>query len=198
MEHTPTPNPTIHRQDKSGQGFYNDMTGGLLCPVDYNWSNTIVQASIRDYHPDFCITACSWPSFLYKDGCCDPQNPTNGLFKGKLLIKAFKCVFTSPTSTYEKQPADSVAHSVWNKNSGKCHTWHDVSTLLNMRSIQPQAIAYVSVQLRFALSSMGSWHIIDDEFNHQEFYNNIVDYLKLPPSPEATKDVDNLLLWWNQ
>jgi hypothetical protein len=39
MERTPTPNPTIHRQDKSGRGFYNDVTGGLLCPVDYDWSN---------------------------------------------------------------------------------------------------------------------------------------------------------------
>lgn len=56
----------------------------------------------------------------------------------------------------------------------------------------------MSVQLRFALSSAGSWRIVDDEFNHQEFYDNIVDYLKLPPSPEAVKDVDDLLLWWNQ
>ncbi|KAG2106917.1 hypothetical protein BD769DRAFT_1393086 [Suillus cothurnatus] len=136
MERTPTPNPTIHRQDKSGRGFYNDVTGGLLCPVDYDWSNPTVRASIRDYHPDFRITACSWPSFLYEDGCYDPQNPTNGLFKGKLLVK-----------------------------------WR---------------------------SSTGSWRIVDDEFNHQEFYDNIVDYLELPPSPEATKDVDDLLLWWNQ
>ncbi|KAG2045572.1 hypothetical protein BDR06DRAFT_978116 [Suillus hirtellus] len=104
MERTPTPNPTIHRQDKSGRGFYNNVTGGLLCPVDYDWSNLM-------------------------------------------------------QTTYK---------------------------------------AYVSVQLRFALSSAGSWHIVDDEFNHQEFYDNIVDYLELPPSPEATKDVDDLLLWWNQ
>ncbi|KAG1741591.1 hypothetical protein EDD22DRAFT_959020 [Suillus occidentalis] len=198
MERAPTPNPTIHRQDKSGRGFYNDVTGGLLCPVDYDWSNPTVRASIRDYHPDFRITACSWPSFLYEDGCYDPQNPTNGLFKGKLLIKAFKRVFTSPTSTYEEQPADSAARSVRNKNSGERRTRRDVSTLLNMRSIQPRAIAYVSVQLRFALSSAGSWCIVDDEFNHQEFYDNIVDYLELPPSPEAAKDVDDLLLWWNQ
>ncbi|KAG1791946.1 hypothetical protein EV424DRAFT_1336898, partial [Suillus variegatus] len=177
MERTPTPNPAIHRQDKSGRGFYNDVTGGLLCPVDYDWSNHTVRASIRDYHPDFRITACSWPTFLYEDGCYDPQNPTNGLFKGKLLLKAFKRVFTSPTSTYEEQPADLAARSVRNKNSGERRTRRD---------------------LRFALSSAGSWRIVDDEFNHQEFYDNIVDYLELPPSPEAAKDVDDLLLWWNQ
>ncbi|KAG2090398.1 uncharacterized protein F5147DRAFT_748244 [Suillus discolor] len=150
MERTPTPNPTIHRQDKSGRGFHNDVTGRLLCPVDYDWSNPT---------------------------CYDPQNPTNGLFKGKLLIKAFKRVFTSPTSTYEEQPADSAPRSVWNKNSGERRTRRD---------------------LRFALLSAGSWRIVDDEFNHQEFYDNIVDYLELPPSPEAAKEVDDLLLWWNQ
>jgi hypothetical protein len=46
-----------------------------------------VRASIQDYHPDFRITACSWPSFLYEDGDYDPQNPTKGLLKGKLLVK---------------------------------------------------------------------------------------------------------------
>ncbi|KAG1799432.1 uncharacterized protein HD556DRAFT_1439814 [Suillus plorans] len=175
MERTPTPNPPIHKQNKSGRGFYHDMTGELLCPVDYNWSDPTVRASIRDYHPDFRITACSWPSFLYKDGRYDPQNPTKDLFKGELLVKAFKRVFTSPSSTDEEQAVDSMGRSALGRNS-----------------------AYISVQLRFALSSSGSWRVVDDEFNNQEFYDNIVDYLELPPTPEAAKEVDDLLLWWNR
>ncbi|KAG2356721.1 hypothetical protein BDR07DRAFT_1299730, partial [Suillus spraguei] len=110
MECTPTPNPTVHKQDKSGQGFYHDVMGRLLCPVDYDWSNPTVRSFIQDYHPDFCVTACSWPSFLYKDGCYDPQNPTKDLFKGELLIKAFKHVFTSPSSTDKERPIDSLCH----------------------------------------------------------------------------------------
>ncbi|KAG2084830.1 hypothetical protein BD769DRAFT_1374681 [Suillus cothurnatus] len=177
MECTPAPNPVIHKQDKTGRGFYNDVTGRLLCPVDYDWSDPTVRASIRDYHPDFRITACSWPSFLYEDGDYDPQNPTKGLLKGKLLVKAFKRVFTSPSSTDEEQPVDSVTRSAHNRNSGERRTRRD---------------------LRFALSSSGSWRIIDDEFNNQEFYDNIVDYLELPSTPEAVKEIDDLLLWWNQ
>ncbi|KAG1893608.1 uncharacterized protein F5891DRAFT_962684, partial [Suillus fuscotomentosus] len=176
MERTPTPNPPIHKQNKSGRGFYHDVTGELLCPVDYTVTGAI-PSSIRDYHPDFHITACSWPLFLYKDGCYNPQNPTKDLFKGELLVKVFKCVFTSPSSTDEEQAVDSMGRSTLGRNSGKCRTWCD---------------------LRFALSSSGSWRVVDDEFNNQEFYDNIVDYLELPPTPEAAKEVDDLLLWWNR
>jgi hypothetical protein len=46
-----------------------------------------VQQSIRDYHPDYRVTAHSWPSFLYKDETYDPLKPTDGLFKGQFLLK---------------------------------------------------------------------------------------------------------------
>jgi hypothetical protein len=53
-------------------------------------------------------------------------------------------------------------------------------------------------QLRFALSSTGSWRVIDDEFNHQEFYDNIVDFFELAVTSDAAKEVEDLLLWWNR
>jgi hypothetical protein len=84
-----------------------------------------------------------------------------------------------------------------------------------MKSVQPRALAYTAVQvgsslhsdhslmtewiqLRFALSSAGAWRIIDDDFDHNEFYHNIVDYFELPSSPDAAKEAENLLLWWNR
>ena len=45
-----------------------------------------VRQYIRDYHPDYRVTAYSWPTFLY-DGHYDAKNPRDGLFKGKLLVK---------------------------------------------------------------------------------------------------------------
>ena len=45
-----------------------------------------VREAICDYHPDFVVTAHSWPSFLYEDGIYDANNPSNGLFKGSLLV----------------------------------------------------------------------------------------------------------------
>ncbi|KAG2098558.1 hypothetical protein BD769DRAFT_1677624 [Suillus cothurnatus] len=138
------------------------------------------------------------PAFLYKDEQYDPQNPTNGLFKGHLLLKTFKYIFTSPTSAEMEDQEEPSPNNISTQGHPKHRTRCDVAGLLNMKSVQPRAIAYVAVQLRFALSSTGSWRVVDDEFNNQEFYDNIIDFLKLPITPDASKEVDNLLLWWNR
>ncbi|KAG1737719.1 hypothetical protein EDD22DRAFT_959633 [Suillus occidentalis] len=158
-----------------------------------------VREAIRNYHPDYCVTSYSWPSYLYRDGHYDTKNPTKGLFKGELLVKAVKHIFTSPTSA--ENPSASLSLCDFPKRrrtTGERRTRCDVAGLLGMKSIQPRAIAYTAVQLRFALSSAGSWRIMDDDFDQEEFYHNIVDYFELCPSREATKEVENLLLWWNQ
>jgi hypothetical protein len=48
MERTPTPNSAIHRQDKSGQGFYNDVTGGLLCPGAIPGKGSVLACAITN------------------------------------------------------------------------------------------------------------------------------------------------------
>ncbi|KAG1741753.1 uncharacterized protein EDB91DRAFT_1018792, partial [Suillus paluster] len=96
-ECTPPPDPILYPYNKTGHGFYNDATGRLLCPVDHDWNNSDVRQYVWDYHPDYRVTAYSWPTFLY-DGHYNTRNPRDGLFKGKLLLKTFKAIFTSPTS----------------------------------------------------------------------------------------------------
>ncbi|KAN0074431.1 hypothetical protein V8E55_011843 [Tylopilus felleus] len=39
MYHTPSPELRLTPEDKSGRGFHNEMTGQLLCPIDYDWNN---------------------------------------------------------------------------------------------------------------------------------------------------------------
>ncbi|KAG1880603.1 hypothetical protein C8R48DRAFT_587883 [Suillus tomentosus] len=207
MQLTLPPSPVIQGQNKIGRGFNNDTTGRLICPVDYDWNDLAVRQHIREYHPDYRVTAYSWPAFLYQDERYDSQKPTNGLFKGKLLLKTYKFIFTSPTSAEmedqeELNPDDisTQGHPKQRRTAGERRTRCDVAGLLNMKSVQPRSIAYTAVQasLRFALSSTGSWRVVDDEFNHQEFYDNIVDFLELPMTPDASKEVDDLLLWWNR
>ncbi|KAG1811518.1 uncharacterized protein BJ212DRAFT_1448456 [Suillus subaureus] len=199
-ECTLPPDPILYPYDKTGHGFYNDATGRLLCPVDHDWNNS------EDYHPDYRVMAYSWPTFLY-DGHYDARNPRDGLFKGKLLLKMFKAIFTSPTSAELDDPeqtgSDEVSahgHSKHRRTrtSGEWHTRCDVAGLLNMKSTQPRAIAYAAVQLRFALSSASLWQITDDDFNSEVFYNHIVDFFELPPTQDTANEVDDILLWWNR
>ncbi|KAG2117395.1 hypothetical protein BD769DRAFT_1672622 [Suillus cothurnatus] len=195
MQMVPTPKPPIQCRDKYGRGFYHD-------------NDVTVREAIRSYHPDYHVTAYSWPSFLYKNGQYDAINPTKGFLKGELLVKAVKYIFTSPSSAEEDpeilQPdasteTPSQVHLLKRRRTtGERRTRCDVAGLLQMKSVQPRALAYTAVQLRFALSSAGAWRIIDDDFDHNEFYHNIVDYFELPSSPDAAKEAENLLLWWNR
>ncbi|KAG2051815.1 hypothetical protein BDR06DRAFT_1010110 [Suillus hirtellus] len=61
-----------------------------------------------------------------------------------------------------------------------------------------RAIAYSAVQLQFALSSYGSWRIMDDEFDYRQFYVYILNYFKHPPTSAAKTSVEALLVWWNR
>jgi hypothetical protein len=40
-ESSPPPNLPIHLHDKTGHGSYNDVTAKLLCPMDFNWADTV-------------------------------------------------------------------------------------------------------------------------------------------------------------
>ncbi|KAN0087919.1 hypothetical protein V8E55_006540 [Tylopilus felleus] len=144
--------------------FHNDVTGHLLCPVDNNWSDADERWKIHEFHPKYLVTAQSLPAFLYAGGLFDPHNPDNGLFKGKILEKAFKAIFMFPS----------------------------------MKTVEPCAIAYVACQVRFALSSVGSWAIVDGVFNTHEFYEVIVEWFEEIKTEKNKNLVDNLLLWWNR
>ena len=56
----------------------------------------------------------------------------------------------------------------------------------------------VTPQLRFALSNRTSWGLEDDSFDYKTFYHNIVDWFERPKSNAKTREIDELLLWWNR
>ena len=54
-------------------------------------------SSIQNYihlgNPDYVVTACSLPNFLYTNNCCDPRDLEIGLFHKLLLVKVSDLVF---------------------------------------------------------------------------------------------------------
>ena len=61
----------------------------------------------------------------------------------------------------------------------------------------PLTCVALVVQLHFTTSNASSWHLVNGEFDHVEFYNEIINYFKVMPRARAQACVDNLLQWWN-
>ncbi|KAF8835056.1 hypothetical protein BDN67DRAFT_913681, partial [Paxillus ammoniavirescens] len=205
----PTPEPALEARNKSGRGFYHNTTAWLLCPVDYNWSDA--EYNIHNFHPDYLVTADSWPTFLYKNEQYNPENPSKRIFKNTLLVKTFRHIFTSPGSADSNHTIDdnvgtgggpsSDSARKRQKGLNKRHTRSHVAALLGMKAVSPRAIAYAAplpIQLRFALSSCGSWRIQDEDFNYDDFYNNIVTFFEGAETVTRKAEIKDILLWWNR
>ncbi|KAG1899048.1 uncharacterized protein F5891DRAFT_1190239 [Suillus fuscotomentosus] len=145
----------------------------------------------------------SWPAFLYAGYTADQNNLEEGLFKSKLLVQAFKAIFTSPSSAKDVSGDGDGANIIENNRRakkdplGKKVKTH-VAQIIKMNKVSARSIAYVSCQLRFALSSVTSWRSIDDDFDYTQFWFNIVDFFERPPGRVAQRNVDRLLTWWTR
>ncbi|KIK37002.1 hypothetical protein CY34DRAFT_93495 [Suillus luteus UH-Slu-Lm8-n1] len=197
------PDPPLDREDKHCHGFVSDACGRLLCPTEMDWNNPNVRAGIRDRTDGHIVTEMSWPSFLYLGYTADANNLEEGLFKSKLLIQAYKAIFTSPSSAKEVagdgDGANIIEHNKRAKKDmfGKKVKTH-VAQIINMQKVTPRSIAYVSCQLQFALSSVTSWRSIDGDFDYVQFWNNVVDFFEKAPGRVARCNVDRLLVWWTR
>ncbi|KAG2122168.1 hypothetical protein BD769DRAFT_1389800 [Suillus cothurnatus] len=120
-----------------------------------------------------------------------------------ILRKAFKAIFTSPSSAREADGDGDGADILENnrcarRKSEQTKVKTCVSSIINMKKVTPRAIAYVVCQVRFALSSVSSWRTVDGDFNYEVFWNNIVDFFKDVPGPATKRKVDKLLEWWTR
>ncbi|KAH9950850.1 hypothetical protein B0H21DRAFT_776503 [Amylocystis lapponica] len=170
-------NPAIKRNKKAERGFQHDVTGALLCPVELNWDNDEVKVGLRI--GELTVAADSWPRFMYRDNAYDPENPWKGLLRGKLLVTAFKHIFTSPTSVDDGSRATRAGNA-------RIH---------GMTSVTPGSIAYVATQVRFALSSAEVFSRSDTAMNSAGFYDVLLELLT---DEEDKEEIDALFAWWNR
>ncbi|KAG1770178.1 hypothetical protein EDD22DRAFT_948489 [Suillus occidentalis] len=95
------PSLLVRSDEKQLQGFTHNVCGKLLCPAEWDWSNDHVKASIRNRTSDYIVLENSWPLFLYENYSFNANDLERGLFKSKILVQAFKAIFTSPSSARE-------------------------------------------------------------------------------------------------
>lgn len=142
------------------------------------------------------ITDEDFPSFLYEsETFYDEGNEDIGLFRGYLLVRVYRHIFTGPTSAMN--PAAKA-----NKSKAK---------KFKLTEVTGRTIAYASVQvcrLRLAnhflinyheayvaLSSMSQWGSSDNLFNLQLFYDAVVEMFERNPKDPWVVDT---LEWWKQ
>ncbi|KAH9916549.1 hypothetical protein B0H21DRAFT_781955 [Amylocystis lapponica] len=169
-------NPAIKRNKKAERGFQHDVTGALLCPVELDWDNDEVKVGLCI--GELTVAADSWPSLMYRDNAYDPENPWKGLLRGKLLVTAFKHIFTSPTSVDDGSRATRAGNA-------RIH---------GITSVTPGSIAYVATQVCFALSSAEVFSRSDTAMNSAGFYDVLLELLT---DEEDKEEINVLFAWWN-
>ncbi|KAG2099249.1 uncharacterized protein F5147DRAFT_747291 [Suillus discolor] len=172
------------------RGFAHDVCGNLLCPAEWDWNDNRVKASIRDRTSDFIVSENSWPQFMYENYSFDDSNLEKGLFKSKILVQAFKTIFTSPSSAREADGDGDGADILENNRRARralnqVKVKMCVASIINMRKVTPHSITYIVCQVRFALSSVSSWRTVNGDFDYEGFWNNIVDFFEEVPGPVA-------------
>ncbi|KAG1887687.1 hypothetical protein F4604DRAFT_1877518 [Suillus subluteus] len=168
--------PPLHRNSKIDRGFNHELTGSLLCPVGLDWNNPGTKENLRS--GKMLVCGDQWPIFLYNNYTYDPEDPWCGLLRSRLLIYAYKHVFTSPSSV-DREPKAT--------RSGNAR-------LHGMNSVTIASMAYIATQVRFALSSSSVFSRTDTTTDSETFYHSLLDLLE---DPEECKEVDELLTWWN-
>ncbi|KAG2744719.1 hypothetical protein P692DRAFT_20743198 [Suillus brevipes Sb2] len=197
------PSPLIRPDDKHLRGFGSDICGKLLCPAEWDWDQNRVKAGIRDRTTAYIVSENSWPLFLYENYTMNRDNLEEGLFKSKLLVLAFKAIFTSPSSAKEVDGdgdgADIIANNMRaRRKSDQAKVKSCVASIINMKKVTPRSIAYIACQVRFALSNVSSWRTIDGDFDYEAFWNNVVDFFENVPGPVTKRRVEKLLEWWTR
>ncbi|KAG2121538.1 hypothetical protein BD769DRAFT_1671405 [Suillus cothurnatus] len=197
------PPSLLKSDDKHARGFVHDICGMLLCPSEWDWGDNCVRAGIRDRMSDYIVSENSWPLFLYENYTVKLDNLEHGLFKSKILVQAFKTVFTSPSSAKEADKDGDRADILENNrrarrqlNQVKVKTC--VASIINMRKVTSRSLAYVVCQVRFALSNISSWCTVDGDFDYEVFWSNVVDFFENVPGPVTQQRVDRLLEWWTR
>ncbi|KAG1888622.1 hypothetical protein F4604DRAFT_1877202 [Suillus subluteus] len=120
-----------------------------------------------------------WPIFLYAHYVYNHDDPWSSLLRSRLLVCAYKHVFTSPSSV------DREPKAMWSSNA----------RLHGMNSVTMASIAYIATQVRFALSSSSVFSRTDTTTDSETFYHSLLNLLE---DPEESKEVDKLLTWWNR
>ncbi|KAG1844471.1 hypothetical protein F4604DRAFT_1516009, partial [Suillus subluteus] len=169
--------PPLHRNSKIDHGFNHKLTRSPLCPTGLDWKDPEYRENLQS--GEMLVCRDQWPVFLYANHTYDADDLWCGLLRNRLLVSAYKHIFTSPSSV-DKEPKAT--------QSGNAR-------LHGMNAVTTTSIAYIAMQVQFALSSSSVFSWTDTTTDSETFYHSLLDLLE---DPDESKEVDELLMWWNR
>ncbi|KAG2108888.1 uncharacterized protein F5147DRAFT_773221 [Suillus discolor] len=122
--------PPLHRNSKIDRGFNHDLTGSLLCPAGLDWNDPQTKENLQS--SEMMVCGDQWPVFLYAHHIYDPEDPWCGLLRRRLLVYAYKHMFTSPSSV-DREP------KAMRSGNARLH---------GMNSVTIASLAYIATQVR--------------------------------------------------
>ncbi|KAF9039168.1 hypothetical protein BJ165DRAFT_1407392 [Panaeolus papilionaceus] len=192
LNKTYSPKDAFSTTSRADRGLQNDITGALLCPVEYDWNDQATRLAIKagtlSIKDDLCL-ACFYPR-----GKGDSNNVDDKFLRSRLLVKSYCAIFTSPTSAdafEEDETEDGPTKKKGTASaSRKKATKSNNATLLHMNGVvTPRSIAYVAVV----------WVETYNGFEYRALWEYIVDYFEdTEDDEEAKARAQELLAWWNK
>ncbi|PPR01365.1 hypothetical protein CVT26_015414 [Gymnopilus dilepis] len=201
--------PPLEEDDREDRGLSHDMTGRLLCPVEFDWDDLEVRAKLRaggDEKFDWLSSFHSRIFFSKFKG--DRDHLEDGFLKSIILVKS---IFTSPSSAAEvidseaeedlqelggERPKKRRRKSKAKKNKTSQRT---VATILEMNSkVTPRSIAYVATIVHFNLGTAERWTSPYTGFDYGGLYDYIVDYFEDINDEETKERSEDLPKWWTR
>ncbi|KJA27916.1 hypothetical protein HYPSUDRAFT_130887, partial [Hypholoma sublateritium FD-334 SS-4] len=189
---------------RKNRGIQHDVTGRLLCPAEFDWTDLVVRAKLRA-----CDDAFDWLSSyharcFYTNYKANADQLESGYLMSALLVQVFKAIFTSPSSAKgvpdEEEGNENMPPARLQKTaSGKRGLRRNVASKVQLNGkVTPRSIAYAAVQLHFNLQTAASWASVYGGFDYQGLSNYIVDFFEDAPGLVAKKHAKELLEWWSR
>ncbi|KAH7869106.1 uncharacterized protein C8R40DRAFT_1060292 [Lentinula edodes] len=133
---------------RDSRGLQNDITGRLLCPVEFDWKDPIVRAAVRAFDPKYDFASSARARCFYKDEEFDPDDLDKGFLQSYLLVQVYRLMFTSPSSTKDQPEDVENLPASKKKKTTATNCRGNVTQIIHMNDVKPRSIAYAAIHVR--------------------------------------------------
>ncbi|KJA21502.1 hypothetical protein HYPSUDRAFT_102496, partial [Hypholoma sublateritium FD-334 SS-4] len=168
----PRPEILLNPNCRKNRGIQHDVTGRLLCPAEFDWSDLVVRAKLRAGEENFDWLSSYHSRCFYAKYSPNANQLESGYLQSALLTQVYKAIFTSPSSAKNAPDEDDDVGNMpparlQKTSSGKGRLRRNVASKVHLNDkATSRSIAYAAVQLHFSLQTAASWASIYGGFDY--------------------------------